>query len=273
MRMSVVPLIFFDDIAVNRTRTLGEVAHIVHDLGAEGIEAYYKYFYDLTPAHLDEQHKAVTSAGIEFSQFCSGPDFSHPDVEARREEVRIFKAHLDAAAYLGCKNIRMTAGQGHPDVPVATAIEWVVECFREVVDYASSVGVTCAYEDHYRDYYWQYPDVSLDPDVFLELVERMRGTAMRVNFDSSNPVMVERDPVPILEKVKDLVVNVHLSDRVEAGRYQHADVGDGVVDFTGIFEILQRINYQGWVAVEYNGTNGVDGLRRSLEYARKLIYA
>jgi len=271
VRMSVVPLIFFDDIAVRRTRTLGEVARIVADLGAEGIEAYYKYFDDLEPATLDKQRDQVLSAGIEFSQFCSGPDFSHPDPEARRRQVEEFKAHIDAAAYLNSPTIRMTAGQGHPGIPVDEAIPWVVDCFREVVDYAAERGVVCAYEDHYKDYYWAHPDVSFDPDVFLRIVELMRGTAMRVNFDSSNPVMAERDPVPILQAVKDLVVNVHLSDRVTSGRYEHADVGDGLVDFDAIFRILGEVKYDGWVAVEYNGLNGIPGLKRSLEFAAKRI--
>jgi sugar phosphate isomerase/epimerase len=271
MRMSVVPLIFFDDIAVRRTRTLGEVAGIVAGLGAEGIEAYYRYFDDLSPAHLDAQREAVTGAGIEFSSFCSAPDFSHPDAGVRAEQVEWFRGHIEAAAYLGCPVIRLTAGQGHPGVATSDAIEWVVECFRQVVDYAAERGVTCAYEDHYKDYYWTHPDVSFDPDVFLAIVERMRGSSMRVNFDSSNPVMAERDPVPILEAVKDLVVNVHLSDRVTAGRYEHADVGYGIVDFGSIFRILREVGYDGWVAVEYNGLNGVEGLRHSLAFASRLI--
>lgn len=273
MRMSAVPLIYFDDIAVRRTRTLGEVARIIRELGAEGIEAYYKYFPDLEPATLDAQRDAVTAAGLEFSQFCSAPDFAHPDPAARRREVECFRRHIDAAAHLGCPTVRLTAGQGHPGVTVSDAIEWVVECFREVVDYGAERGVVCGFEDHYKDYYWDHPDVSFDPDVFLEIVDRMRGTAMRVNFDSSNPVMAERDPVPILEAVKDLVVNVHLSDRVTAGRYEHADVGDGVVDFDAVFRILREVRYDGWVAVEYNGLNGLPGLKKSLDFAAKLIYA
>ncbi|MDI9600856.1 MAG: sugar phosphate isomerase/epimerase family protein [Armatimonadota bacterium] len=273
MRMSVVPLIFFDDIAIRRTRTLGEVAGIVRELGAEGIEAYYKYFDDLKPETLDAQRRAANDQGIEFSSFCSGPDFSHPDPEARKREVEGFKRHIDAAAYLGCPVIRMTAGQGHPGVSIDDAVEWVVEGFTECVEYAEGTGVICAYEDHYKDYYWDYPDVSFDPDVFLRIVDRMRGTSMRVNFDSSNPVMAERDPVPILQAVKDLVVNVHLSDRITAGRYEHADVGDGVVDFNAIFAILREIGYDGWIAVEYNGLNGIPGLRKSLAFASGLIHA
>jgi len=152
-------------------------------------------------------------------------------------------------------------------------VEWVVEGFTECVEYAEGTGVICAYEDHYKDYYWDYPDVSFDPDVFLRIVDRMRGTSMRVNFDSSNPVMAERDPVPILQAVKDLVVNVHLSDRITAGRYEHADVGDGVVDFNAIFAILREIGYDGWIAVEYNGLNGIPGLRKSLAFASGLIHA
>ncbi len=270
--MSAVPLIFFDDIAVRRTKTLGEVAGVIRSLGSEGIEAYYKYFDDLTPEHLTAQRKAVNGAGLEFSSFCSGPDFSHPDPMERRNQIAEFKKHIDVAKFLECPVIRMTAGQGHPGVAVEDAIEWVVEGFTECCEYADKTGVVCAYEDHYKDYYWQYPDVSFDPDVFLAIVERMRGTPMRVNFDSSNPVMVERDPVPILREVKDLVVNVHLSDRKVAGQYEHADVGDGVVDFATIFEILHEIGYDGWVAVEYNGLNGVEGLKRSLDFAASMIY-
>ena len=62
MRMSVVPLIFFDDIAIRRTRTLGEVAGIVRELGAEGIEAYYK---SVSYTHLDVyKRQSIFSVGI-----------------------------------------------------------------------------------------------------------------------------------------------------------------------------------------------------------------
>ena len=262
-------MIYFEELAIARTMTIPQWIDIAAPLGLQGTEVHSQMLESYQPRYLDQVRQSVEEAGLRVSQFTSARDFVNPDHSARERELDKMRREIDASVALGAPYYRVTAGQEYPDLSYERAVEHVVECFLRGIEYADSVGVVLAYENHYKDYFWDRPDFSQRAEVFLDIVSRMRGTPLRINFDCGNQVMIGEDPIKVLRKVSDLVVHVHASDR-RVGEYRHEAAGEGDVDFVAIFSLLQSRGYDGWISVEYNGTEGLDGLRRALAAVPKL---
>ena len=269
MRLSCDPILFFQEMALDRTMSLEDWFKMAADLGLAGTEIQHNCLHSHEPDYLEHIADAVRKAGLGVSQFISAPDFASPDPEHRAQEIQKLKRHIDIAAFFGACCVRVTAGQEYPDVPLEQGIAWVVESFRECLEYADQKGVWLAYENHFKDYFWERPDFSMMYEIYLEILERLRDTSLKVNFDCANPIMIGENPVALLRKVVDRVVHVHCTDRATPFEYTHAVAGEGLVDYPSVFKILKRAGYDGWLSIEYNGPEGLEGLKRAIAYIRK----
>lgn len=272
MRFSAVPVIFFKPMVLDRTMTLEEWFPLAASLGLDGTEIHDRSLASFELAYLDHIGQELAKHSLRVSQLVGASDFTHPDPQVRARELDITRRNIDAAARLGATCVRVTAGQAHPGVSREQGIAWAVEGLRAAVEYAESRGVWVAYEDHYKDYFWERPDFSQRGEAFLEIVDRLRDTPLKINFDFGNPVMIGEDPLTLLRQVVDRVVHVHCSDRLP-GEYLHRIAGEGAVDFEAGFRILHEAGYDGWLSSEYNGTQGIEGLRRSLNHLRRMWIA
>ena len=267
MKFSAVPMIYFKPMVLDRTMKLEEWFPIAASLGIDGTEIHDRSLVSFEPSYLDFIHHEISKNNLVVSQFIGAADFTHPDPAVRARELEITKRNIDAAARLGANSVRLTAGQVHPNVSRKQGVDWACEGLKASADYALGRKVWIAYEDHYKDYFWERPDFSQRGEIFLEIVERLKDTSLKVNFDFGNPVMIGEDSIALLGPVVDRVVNVHCSDRFQ-GEYPHQIAGQGSVNFPGGFRILRKAGYDGWLASEYNGNQGLEGLRRSLDYVR-----
>lgn len=268
MRFSTVPMIFFKPMVLDRTMRLEEWFPIAASLSVDGTEIHDRSLASFEPAYLESICQAIADHGLVVSQFVGAADLTNPDPDVRAYELAITKRNIDVAARLRATCIRATAGQAHSGISHEQGVIWAAEGLRAAVEYAERRGVWVAYEDHYKDYFWERPDFSQRGEIFLEIIDRLRETPLKVNFDFGNPVMIGEDPVALLAHVVDRVVHVHCSDRFK-GEYPHRIAGEGSADFPAGFRILRNAGYDGWLSSEYNGTQGVDGLRRSLDYVRR----
>ncbi len=269
MRFSAVPVIFFKSIVLERTMKLEEWFPLAASLELDGTEIHDRMLESFEPAYLDHIGQELARYDLQVSQLVGAADFTHPDPDVRTYELGVTKRNIDAAARLDATCVRVTAGQAHPGVSRKQGVAWAAEGLRAAVEHAETRGVWVAYEDHYKDYFWERPDFSQRGEIFLEIVDRLRDTPLKINFDFGNPVMIGEDPLALLRQVVDRVVHVHCSDRFK-GEYPHRIAGEGAVDFPAGFRILREAGYDGWLSSEYNGTEGMEGLRRSLEYLRRM---
>jgi sugar phosphate isomerase/epimerase len=183
--------------------------------------------------------------------------------------VALTRTHIDTAAFVGAHCVRLTAGQQHTETSRAEGVRFVVDCFRQCLDYAATRGVYLAFENHYKDYFWSQPDFSQQHEVYLAIFDQLRDAGLKANFDCANPIMIGADPVALLRRVAPYVVHVHCTDRPVQFEYTHVPAGEGLVDYPTVFALLQEAGYDGWLSVEYNGTEGVDGLRRALAFVHR----
>jgi len=122
----------------------------------------------------------------------------------------------------------------HP--PVATQITIMTENLARAARVAASEGLVLAFENH-LDY---------RASEIAQVVEGVGSPALRVNFDTANPIAVIEDPVDAARRVARYAVMSHVKDFLVqpstvtgVPRIHWAPIGRGSVDFDAIFAILQ----------------------------------
>lgn len=153
----------------------------------------------------------------------------------------------------------------------------VVKALRRLGDVAASVGVTLALETH--------KGPTQNAAAMLALMDEVRHPHVLLNFDTGNIAYYNAgvDPCDELEKVKELVRNVHVKDnRGGLEDWYFPAVGDGgAVDFGRVRSILDGVGYRGAYTIEIEGIGGEPepGLQerrrriaRSVEYLKRHGY-
>jgi sugar phosphate isomerase/epimerase len=95
-------------------------------------------------------------------------------------------------------------------------------------------------------------------------------------IDIGHVVRIGQDPVPMIEKYKDRLYDMHMKDvdkAVDDGT--SVEIGRGVIDIPKVIQALKKISYQGFVAFEYekDADDPVMGLAESVGFVRGVMKA
>ena len=170
----------------------------------------------------------------------------HGDCDPKRADIaEQIKEQLPAFEKLGCKLMFVSVNKGEQDA------ETVYQRLRLAGDAARVGGVTIVMETH--------PDLITNADVALETMRGVNHPNVRINFDTANLYYYnhEIDCVEQVRKVVDYVAAVHLKDT--DGGYHHwhfPALGQGIVDFAGVFSVLDEAGYDGPCTLEVEGIEG-----------------
>jgi sugar phosphate isomerase/epimerase len=240
------------------------------EFGVTAVELHHAMLPRYDRRALDELAATLNKCGLKLSMLTCAPDFTHPDADERERQLDEMKTKVVAAWVLGAEGVRVTVGCAHPEVSREQGIAWAVEMLTRLAEFAVPRGVKLGLENHYKDRLWQLPDFAFEPEVFLEVVDRLKGLPVGINFDCANPVMVGYDPIAILRAVADRVWHVHVSDR-KVGDYAHQVLGEGDVPLEAIFRELAGRQFHGVLSLEDGQGQGDEGTRRSLAYLNALV--
>lgn len=269
LKLSWIPLVCYEALVVTRTMQLTDLFDLGKELKLDAVEVQHHYLQSYDEAYLLGVRRELDKRSLAVCQITGSGDFVHPDPAVRESETERLKQQIRAAQILGARSIRITAGQQHEGFGIEEAIGNFRGCMTECFDLAGRAGVALAYENHYKDIAWPKPDFSFRAADFLRFFRAMEDTPLRVNYDAANQVMANEDPLEVLEVVKSRVVHMHANDRATPGQYRHSVVGEGIVPLAEIFRRLRDAGFAGYVSLEYNGDQGLEGVRRSLAAIRK----
>jgi sugar phosphate isomerase/epimerase len=261
--------------------TLFEWIELAATLGVDGLEFYWSFLED-DRAYLNKVKVALERHNLAMPMLCCSPDFTQPDPLLLQEEVEREKRMIEITAFFGGRFCRVLSGQRRPELTRENGVSQVVRVLRELLPFAQEQGVVLTMENHYKDNFWQYPEFAQKMDVFAEIVEQIDSPWFGVNFDPSNAILADEDPLVLLERVKHRVVSMHASDRylksgtVEdlrkeetsvgyASRLSHGVIGKGMNDYDKIFSTLNSVGFDSWISIE-DGLDGMDELRESVRF-------
>jgi len=102
---------------------------------------------------------------------------------------------------------------------------------------------------------------------------RIKDLDKRIGFcmDIGHVVRIGEDPVPMLEKYKDRIYDMHMKDMDKAEpEGKPVEIGRGVINIPQVVTMLKKIKYQGYVGFEHekDADDPVAGLAESVGYVR-----
>ena len=267
---------------------MAEWIDLATSLEVDGLEWYAGFLEMADSSNWELFRKKVEEQGKEIPMLCCSPDFTHPDIAFRQNEIKKQKHWITMTDALGGSYCRVLSGQRRPELSIEEGIELAASCIEACLPYASDLGITLILENHYKDDFWAYPEFAQKMEVFCKLVSYIDHPNFGVNYDPSNAFLAGEDPLELLKRVSSRVVTMHASDRYllegtlddlrkeedgvlgYAKRLRHGEIGKGLNDYDAIFTELKRVNFDGWISIE-DGVDGMDQLARSVAFLRKKI--
>ena len=160
--------------------------------------------------------------------------------------VSDFQQTLETTHKMGVDRIFLSAHGG--DLPK----DVVFNRLRTLGGNAQKLGITICLETH--------PNLANNGDIALETMNNINHPCIGINFDTANVhyhTNRKIDTVDEIQKVLDYIKAVHLKDTM--GGY-HAwnfpTLGEGIVDFEAVFELLNSRGFEGPFTMELEGIEG-----------------
>jgi len=286
-KLAAFPKAYMDQLCVDGTMTIEDWIELASNLDIDGLEFYSGFLELKSQGAAAQSRELAEERNLAIPMLCCSPDFTHPDLAFRQEQIDHEQRWIELCAELGGKYCRVLSGQRRPEVSREDGIRYAAECIEACLPHAERYGITLILENHYKDNYWQYPEFAQRMDVFCDLVERIQSPSFGVNYDPSNTILAGEDPLELLRRVKHRVVTMHASDRylsegtIEdlrreedsvgyAQRLRHGEIGKGMNDYDAIFKELTSVGFDGWISIE-DGVDGFDQLKRSAAFLRQKI--
>ena len=270
MKLSCLSVSLFPAI-INGEMTIKEYATLCKELGLDGFDLGVIQLKNHTPVYINNLKKEFEEVGITPAMITTYPDFSHPDAIQREREFEYLRHDIALASNVGAQFLRITAGQAHPEMPVDKGIELVVDNFRKIAPVAEKFGVKLVYEDHSKPGAWNYMDFSNPPEIFLSIAEQIKDTSIGINFDTANILVSgNENTVEVLEKVIDKVETIHVAETATLGKMDPVLLGTGLAPVKEVFASLKKHGWDKWLCIEEWGNMGIDGVKKAVEYTRKM---
>jgi len=152
---------------------------------------------------------------------------------------------IDYAMQLDCRRLHCLAGLRPAGVPEAVLEETYVANLRHAAERCASIGATLLIEPINSRIdmpgYW-LDDVAKG----FRLLEAIDRSNVRLQYDIYHAQIIAGDLARTLEANIGRIGHVQIADN--PGRHEP---GTGEINYPFLFELLDRLGYQGWVGCEY----------------------
>lgn len=156
-------------------------------------------------------------------------------------EMREMRRSIDIAVFLGCRSIRVNAGEGEDPA----IVDQMVDFFRQSASYAVEKDIFLGIENHGGS-------IAHDPDLVMRLVSAVDSTHFGILYDPANLMGCGADYIAAYSKFKGRITHVHVKDcRVKDGKHESTMLGDGEIDWKWITSRLEGDGYTGDYALEF----------------------
>ncbi len=252
------------------------LAREVADLGVEGVDFHVRYLGQPGPEAARTIRQAVKDHGLVLSGLSMSNDFSGQG-DAWRKQVDAVKAWLPVAAEVEAPVSRIFGGH----IPEAyrfvaehreAAGKRVLEGLAEVVREAERLGVVLALENH--------GGLPCTGEEQVAMIEAINSRHLRATIDVGNYLQGGQEGKDGTATAAGLAAYVHFKDfkKVPYGLNpwgyagEACVVGEGDIDHAECLKALRAAGYDGFVALEYEGTEAeVTGVPRSVDFMNKVM--
>lgn len=226
-----------------------------YPLDAVELTAYY--FENTTPEYLSALKGRCTRLGLDVSGTAVGNNFCLKDPEKHKEQIEMVKKWVEHTSFLGGKTIRIFAGGIKKGDDEEAARKQCIAAIEESCDYAGKYGIILALENH--------GGITSTSEQMMALIKAVKSPWFGINFDSGN--FHTEDPYADLEKIAPYAVVSQMKTEIVRANNKKEDA-----DFARMLDILKKVNFRGYVALEYEAMEDAKtAVPKALNTLRKLL--
>lgn len=266
-----------------------QVVLCLKELGYNAVEWTFAHFHprSKSPQELQEIVEMTCSAGLDVSEVVIQQDYVCLDDGRRDDRIRLTIEAINACSDVGVKVVNLFTGPapwdpGAPRIPQhiseGTAWQMVADAFGRIVPVLANKRVIGAVEGVWGHLCHDYYTTRI-------LVDHFNSPFLGVNLDPSHDVLsgIVDSGWVVRQWGKGKIKHVHLKDAAgtpQPGKFLFPMIGEGNVDWKGMFSSLNDMNYDGFLSVEFESFayhNQVlkgdtrEAARRSLADVRTLL--
>lgn len=254
--------------------TCERLAEEVKSLGVDGVDFHAGLLGNTAEASA-RINSALDKTGLILSGLSLSNDFNQENPAALREQIDATVRWMRVAAEVGAPVSRIFGGHvgdRSDSAVLAQAFSRVIDGLGEVVREAEKLGVILALENH--------GGLPCTGEEQVQVIENIGSKNLRATIDVGNYMQGGQEAHQGTAIAAELASYVHFKDfRKKASDKASAPwslepvvLGEGDVDHHQCLKELRKAGYDGFIAIEYEGTDDEKtGVPRSVEYTKKLI--
>ena len=202
-------------------------------------------------------HKSALSAGVQLNSIVLSAHRRFPmgsaNLETRQRSVEILRQAVDFAVATGFRMIQLAGYYVFYEEHSPDNYKYFCEGLSQAVEYASHFGVILALENVDGE------DI-LSIEKIMHFVEIFNNPFLQVYPDVGNLAGNGFDIATELRKAEGHLVGIHLKD-AKVNVFRRIAFGEGLVNFSHVFQTLAQMNYSGNFLIEMwndNSPNSMD---------------
>jgi sugar phosphate isomerase/epimerase len=241
----------------NASLTLADFIRDCAQLQLDGTELTSYYFPDpVTEDYLRSLKRQAFRAGLSISGTAVRNDFGFAEDSAERQKwIDHVKMWVEYAEILGAPVIRIFAGHVQKGITAERSHDLMVSGMQECCEHAGKHGIHLALENH--------GGPTATASGILKLVKAVDSPWFGVNLDTGN--FHSKDPYGELEQVAPYALNVQVKVVLSGPDKKRVPT-----DFDRLADILRKVGYRGFVALEYEEAGDPrEECRKYIEQMRK----
>jgi L-ribulose-5-phosphate 3-epimerase len=243
-------------------------------LGVEGIDILHVQMESEDNKYIQELKRRAYLNGIAFTCLSIHQSFVSPDKEFLKKEIEHTKKCIELAAKMAIPCMRLNSGRWNtiqsfddlmknrgvePILPGYTeddGFKWCIESIQQCLPVAEEYGVLLALENHWG--------LCSTPEGQLRIKKAIDSPWLGILMDTGNFL---ENPYSKLEMIAPYTSFVQAKTYYGGGEWYSLDL-----DYKQIISILKKVNYQGYISLEYEGKeDAATAVPKSIEMLRGVI--
>ncbi len=233
-----------------RNYPLSYALETLSDYGYKGIELWAKGAH-ISPFDTKDRwaeiRKQIENYNLDVFAVSAHLDFVAPSAQKRCEQIDRFIRVLDLAAYFGVGQVHTASGGLYEKISPELQEQYFIEAMQKIGAEAKARGIRIGLEPE--------PEKWLStPAQLIELfANNFSQDTFGVVVDLAHADGIGENLSDYIRKLAPYLTHIHLDD-VHAAAFPHRHLlpGEGCVDYIEIFNLLNEINYKGWLSMELN---------------------
>ncbi|MBT1700255.1 sugar phosphate isomerase/epimerase [Fulvivirgaceae bacterium PWU4] len=224
-------------------------------IGVEGIDILHRQMAADDNAYLQKLKRHAFINGIAFTCLSIHQSFVSPDKEFLKKEIEHTKSCIRLAAKMGIPCLRLNSGRWGttksfnelmknrgvepilPGYAEDDGFKWCIDSIQQCLPTAEENGVLLALENHWG--------LCSTPEGQLRIKKAIDSPWLGIMMDTGNFL---ENPYSKLEMLAPYTSFVQAKTYYGGGEWYSLDL-----DYKRIFDILKKVNYQGYVSLEFEG--------------------